>query len=99
MRYSTQIGVFTGTRAAQTVIRESGHEDRIARGLKQAMERALTEIKEKTTGVEFKHKLLNKTSPYGDLGPTEDFHSEPSAAESLRDDEHVPSELSFLFCL
>lgn len=89
----TQIGVWTGTSAAQKRIKESGREDAIAQGLKLAMDRALAEIRANSSGIEIKNTLLSKVSrqgsSYGDSESSEFVDVPPSEHEAQ------PSEYCF----
>lgn len=91
----TQIGVWTGTSGAQKIIRESGQEERIARSLKLAMERATAEIRANSEGIDVKNPLMmagKAASPYGDLG-TDNF-DDSAAAPSHRDEQPSSSRKS-----
>ncbi|ORY69155.1 hypothetical protein BCR35DRAFT_308180 [Leucosporidium creatinivorum] len=78
----TQIGVWTGTSAAQKHIKASGREEAIAQGLKLAMDRALAEIRANSNGIEIKNPLLNKVASsgfsHGDSDSSEFVDSPPS---------------------
>ncbi|SCZ87792.1 BZ3500_MvSof-1268-A1-R1_Chr2-3g05260 [Microbotryum saponariae] len=65
----SQIGVVTGTRAAQNLIKDSGQEARIAAKLKKAMDQAVLEIKQGSTGLETaSNPLLKRSNPFGSVG-------------------------------
>lgn len=96
----TQIGVWSGTRAAQKVIKETGHEDRIAQSLKQAMDRAMAEIQANSTGIEINHALLKKaqmqqggagSSAYGDPSSLETDEPELYRSDSFASEESEQS--------
>ncbi|SCV74972.1 BQ2448_8001 [Microbotryum intermedium] len=62
----SQIGVVTGTRAAQNLIKESGQEARIAAKLKKAMDQSVLEIRQGSTGLETaSNPLLKRSTPLG----------------------------------
>lgn len=65
MRSRTQVGVWTGTSSAQSIIRASGHEERIARSLKTAMDRAEQEIRANSKGLRIGNELLRKSAGVG----------------------------------
>ncbi|KDE05378.1 hypothetical protein MVLG_04289 [Microbotryum lychnidis-dioicae p1A1 Lamole] len=64
----SQIGVLTGTRAAQNLIKDSGQEPHIAAKLKKAMDQAALEIKQGSTGLETaSNPLLKRSNPFGSV--------------------------------
>jgi hypothetical protein len=96
--YRTQVGVWTGTSAAQRVIKESGREEAIAQGLKQAMDRALAEIRANSSGIEIKNALLNKvarpSSSYGDSDSSSEFVDGPPSEHEAQPGEYLYIEAS-----
>lgn len=94
--YRTQVGVWTGTSAAQKHIKESGREEAIAQGLKLAMDRALAEIRANSSGIEIKNTLLNKVarpnSSYGDSESSE-FVDVPPSEHEAQPGEHLEPRL------
>ncbi|KAM0786629.1 hypothetical protein ACM66B_002081 [Microbotryomycetes sp. NB124-2] len=70
----TQVGVWSGTKAAQRVIADSGRENEIARNLTSAVRAAVAEIEANSTGLEIKnHALLKSAAKYSDLAPGGDW--------------------------
>jgi hypothetical protein len=77
------------------VIKESGHEERIAASLKQAMDKAMAEIQANSTGLEINHALLQKAqmqqrgavqSAYGDDSSPES-DPEPQGRDAFASEE------------